>query len=125
MEYENLNTTSQLDQEPGQPGHETNWMTPGDAPEAGLSGEAAQGHVQEAKQSAKTVLEAGRVYSQNAVNAAGEKIGELKGKVDQARKQGTRYVVDQPMQSVLVAAAGGAILTALLLFAMGGGRRSV
>ena len=144
MEHETLNTTSQLDEKSDQAGHEPNWMTRGDAPETGRSGEAtgqglggrvgeavadatgtAQSHVQEAKESAKTVLEVGRAYSQNAVNAASEKIGELKGKMDQAREQGTRYVVDRPMRSVLIAAAGGAILTALFLFAMGGARRPV
>lgn len=143
MENENLKTTSQPAEEANQAGHDTKWMTSSDAPESGRGNGAnfpqphrgdakqavadaagtAKGYAQEAKETAKTVLNAGRAYSQNAVDAAGDKLGELKGKMAQAKEKGTRYVVDQPMQSVLIAAAGGAMLTALFLSAMRATRR--
>ncbi len=137
MENENLRAN--------QAGLDTNWMARGDASETERAGEAtrqtfrgpmgdakqavadavgtAKGFAQEANETAKRVLDAGHAFSQNAVNAAGEKIDELKGKMDQAKEKGTRYMIEQPVQSVLIAAVGGAMLTALFLSATRGTRR--
>ncbi|RYF76961.1 MAG: hypothetical protein EOO22_00425 [Comamonadaceae bacterium] len=104
----------------------------------------------DARQTASDAVESTRTYAQNAVNAAGEKVRELKGSVEptvdqiaarvqQAVQRGIdaatktsakaqrqleqaadvtgRYIADQPVRSVLIAAAAGAAITALIVLA--------
>lgn len=104
----------------------------------------------EVRQTANDAVETTRAYAQNAVNAAGEKVRDLRrdvepaveqlaSRVQQAVQRGleaasrsgtraqeqlgtaaqatTRYISDQPMRSVLVAAAIGAAVTALVVLA--------
>ncbi|WP_218510497.1 hypothetical protein [Variovorax sp. dw_308] len=104
----------------------------------------------DARQTANDAVETTRAYAQNAVNAAGEKVRDLRGSVepaveqlanrvqqavqrglesasktsaraqrqlDQAADVTGRYIADQPVRSVLLAAAAGAAITALIVLA--------
>ncbi len=104
----------------------------------------------DARQTASDAIETTRAYAQNAVNAAGEKVRDLRrdtepgveqiaARVQQAVQRGLdaasttsaraqrrleaaadvtgKYISDQPMRSVLVAAAAGAAITALIVLA--------
>lgn len=102
------------------------------------------------RQTANDAVETTRAYAQNAVNAAGEKVRDLRregepgveqlaARVQQAVQRGLdaasttttraqrrleaaadvtgRYISDQPVRSVLIAAAAGAVITALIVLA--------
>jgi len=104
----------------------------------------------EYRQAARDTVDSTRAYAQNAVNAAGEKVRDLRrdaeptmeqiaARVQQAVQRGLesasktsaraqrrveeaaeltgRYIADQPVRSVLLAAAAGAAITALLVLA--------
>lgn len=104
----------------------------------------------EFRQAAQDTVESSRAYAQNAVNAAGEKVRDLRrdaepsleqiaARVQQAVQRGIdsatktsaraqrrveeaaevtgRYIADQPVRSVLLAAAAGAAITALIVLA--------
>ena len=104
----------------------------------------------DARQTANDAIDSTRAYAQNAVNAAGEKVRDMKrdfepsveqlaARVQQAVQRGLdaasstsaraqrniekaadvtgRYISDQPVRSVLVAAAAGAAITALIVLA--------
>jgi hypothetical protein len=64
-----------------------------------------------------------RAFAQDAVNASGKKIRPPGTFFDGLRWEGQHYVSDQPVRAALVAAAGGAVLTALLIAFVRGGRR--
>lgn len=64
-----------------------------------------------------------RAYAQDAVNATGKKIRPPGSFFEGLRWEGEHYVTDQPVRAALVAAAGGALLTALLIAFVRGGRR--
>jgi hypothetical protein len=64
-----------------------------------------------------------RAYAQDAVNASGKKIRPPGSLFEGLRWEGQHYVTDQPVRAALVAAAGGALLTALLVAFVRGGRR--
>jgi ElaB/YqjD/DUF883 family membrane-anchored ribosome-binding protein len=105
---------------------------------------------EEARQTASDAIDSTRAYAQNAVNAAGEKVRDLRreaeptveqlaARVQQAVQRGLdaasttsaraqrrleqaadvtgRYIADQPVRSVLIAAAAGAAITALIVLA--------
>jgi ElaB/YqjD/DUF883 family membrane-anchored ribosome-binding protein len=107
----------------------------------------------DARQTANEAVESTRAYAQNAVNAAGEKVREIRrdvepgveqlaARVQQAVQRGLdaasttsaraqrrleqaadvtgRYISDQPVRSVLIAAAAGAAITALIVLASRG-----
>ena len=104
----------------------------------------------EANKTANDAIESTRAYAQNAVNATGEKVRDLRreaeptveqiaARVQQAVQRGLdaasttsaraqrrleqaadvtgKYIADQPMRSVLIAAAAGAAITALIVLA--------
>ena len=104
----------------------------------------------EIRQTANDAVETTRAYAQNAVNAAGEKVRDIRrdaeptmeqiaARVQQAVQRGLesatktsaraqrrieeaadvtgRYIADQPVRSVLLAAAAGAAITALIVLA--------
>ncbi|HSV57447.1 MAG TPA: hypothetical protein VLJ19_01010 [Variovorax sp.] len=104
----------------------------------------------EIRQTANDAVETTRAYAQNAVNAAGEKVRDIRrdaeptmeqiaARVQQAVQRGLesatktsaraqrrieeaadvtgRYIADQPVRSVLLAAAAGAAITALVVLA--------
>ncbi len=105
---------------------------------------------EEYRQVAQDTVDSTRAYAQNAVNAAGERVRDLRrdaeptmeqiaARVQQAVQRGLesasktsaraqrrfeeaadvtgRYIADQPVRSVLLAAAAGAALTALIVLA--------
>lgn len=107
----------------------------------------------DARQTANDAIDSTRAYAQNAVNAAGEKVRDMKRdaeptveqiaarvqqavqrgldaasttsaraqrKLEQAADMTGKYISDQPMRSVLVAAAAGAALAALIVLATRG-----
>jgi ElaB/YqjD/DUF883 family membrane-anchored ribosome-binding protein len=102
------------------------------------------------RQTANDAIDTTRAYAQNAVNAAGEKVRDLRhdaepaveqlaARVQQAVQRGLdaasttsaraqrrlelaadvtgKYISDQPVRSVLIAAAAGAAITALIVLA--------
>lgn len=75
-----------------------------------------------AKRAARQAIDSGRGYAQNAINEAGKRLTAAKEQVSRAADQGTHYVSEQPARAVALAAAGGAILGALLVLAMRGRR---
>lgn len=48
------------------------------------------------------------------IDAVRERSGQLRDRATYASERGTQYVKDQPMKSVLIAAAAGALIVALL-----------
>lgn len=64
-----------------------------------------------------------RAFAQDAINASGKKIRPPGTLFEGLRWEGQHYVTDQPVRAALVAAAGGALLTALLIAFVRGGRR--
>jgi ElaB/YqjD/DUF883 family membrane-anchored ribosome-binding protein len=76
---------------------------------------AARSYVRDARQTGKDAIETGRAYAKDAVNAAGKKVADIKDQLSTARKQSEQYIMDQPVRATLIAAAGGAVLTALLV----------
>jgi len=102
------------------------------------------------RQTANDAMDTTRTYAQNAVNAAGEKVRDMRreaeptmeqlaARVQQAVQRGLdsasrtsaraqrqfevaadrtgQYIADQPVRSILLAAAAGAAITALLVLA--------
>lgn len=84
--------------------------------------DSARGYAQDAKETAKHAAESGRAYAKDAVNAAGKKIDDLKDQAAQLKAKGAQFVADDPMKAVAYAAAGSAVLTAVLLSLMRGRR---
>ena len=76
------------------------------------------GYSSESKTSGRQALESARAYAKEAVFAAGDKVGGLKAKAGELKDQGSHYVAEQPVRSVLMAAVGGAALAALLVAAI-------
>ncbi len=72
---------------------------------------------------AKDAMQTARTYAKDGADAAGRKMQELKGQIGNVRRQGEQYVADQPVRAAWIAAAGGAVLTALLVSLMRGSRR--
>lgn len=66
-----------------------------------------------AKKTARAALEAGRVYASGAVNAAGKTLDEAKGHVNRLTDETSKYVVEQPLRSVGIAAAAGFLVAVL------------
>lgn len=72
--------------------------------------------VEGAKETGSEALDTtGKAYAQHAVNATGRKLRDWKGQVVHVKESCAQYVADQPVRSSLIAAAGGAVLMALLL----------
>ena len=75
-----------------------------------------------ARRAARQALESGRVYAQNAIDAAVRSLTAAKEQIGRAADQGTQYVAEQPGRSVAMAAAAGAIIGALFVLALRGRR---
>jgi ElaB/YqjD/DUF883 family membrane-anchored ribosome-binding protein len=76
--------------------------------------QAASDAVDLATQSGQEAVNSGTRFAKNAVNAAGQRLGEAKIQLNTAAAKGTKYVTEQPVKAVAMAAAGGAILGLLL-----------
>jgi hypothetical protein len=86
-----------------------------DAADAVGRNAVALGDVQDAKNKAGSVPDSAKTYARNAVGAAGERIQGAKEKAGDLRAMGQQYVMNEPIKAVFCAAAGGALITALLL----------
>ena len=65
-----------------------------------------------------------RTYAREAVNASGRRIRQTRSRFEGGRRwSGEEFVNDQPVRAVLLAAAGGAILTAVFVALLRGGSR--
>lgn len=84
--------------------------------------DATSGYLQDAKAKASATVQAGKEYAQDAVNAAGKKIDSVKGQAAEIKQRGMQFAADEPVKAVVYAAAGSAVLTALLLTWMRGRR---
>jgi hypothetical protein len=67
-------------------------------------------------------VQAGKAYAQDAVNAAGKKIESMQGQAADLKQRSVQFAADEPMRAVVYAAAGSAVLTAVLLLWMRGRR---
>jgi ElaB/YqjD/DUF883 family membrane-anchored ribosome-binding protein len=84
---------------------------------------SARSYGRDAKQTARDAIDTGRAYAKDAANAAGKKVDDIKGQLASARKQSEQYIMDQPVRATMIAAAGGALLTALFVSFMRGSDR--
>ena len=82
--------------------------------------DTAQSYLQDARTTASATVQAGKEYAQDAVNAAGKKIDSVKDGATNLKQRGLQFAADEPMKAVAYAAAGSAVLTAVLLIWMRG-----
>jgi hypothetical protein len=83
----------------------------------------AQASVDAAASIRQGISDGARTYARDAVNATGRRIGVEHDRLEAMRRLGERYVSDQPVRAALVAAVGGALLTAIFIALLNGGRR--
>lgn len=76
------------------------------------------GYPGESKGAGQEALASTKAYAREAVTAAGDKVSGLQVKASELKDRGSHYVAKQPVRSVLMAAAGGAALTALFVAAI-------
>lgn len=86
---------------------------------AARQAQATTSHIHELRQSAEQAVDATRHLASDAVRYAGESLEEANKQVRRSVTQGTesasRLIAEQPVKSVLIAAAAGAVVTALAL----------
>jgi ElaB/YqjD/DUF883 family membrane-anchored ribosome-binding protein len=75
---------------------------------------AAAAALNSAKQTARSAVDASRNYATNAVNSAGEKLGDLKGHVDRVSGQAAQVIAEKPLHYIGIAVAAGLIVGLLL-----------
>ncbi|MDM0032239.1 hypothetical protein QTI33_08855 [Variovorax sp. J22P271] len=78
------------------------------------SGSNAAGQLQQAGEKA---VDATKAYAQAAVDAAGRKVSDVKSQLETAKASATEYINEDPVRAVKMAAIGGAVLSAALVFA--------
>ena len=74
-----------------------------------------RGVAADAKDVAADAIGTGRIYAQSAVNEAGKKIVSVRERAAEWQASCAKQIAAEPVKSVLVAAAGGALLAGLLL----------
>ncbi len=84
--------------------------------------DATQGYLQDVKAKVGAAAQTGKTYAQDAVNAAGKKLDGMKDQAADLKQRGMQFAADEPMKAVAYAAAGSAVLTAVLLALMRGRR---
>ena len=62
----------------------------------------------------RAALVAGRAYAGGAVDAAGKTLDQAKGHANRLADQTSRYVVEQPLRAVGIAAGAGFLFAVLL-----------
>ena len=77
--------------------------------------DTSDGYLKDAKTRAADVAQKGKAYAQDAVNAAGKKIDGMKNQAADLRQRGIQFAAAEPIKAVAYAAAGSAMLTALLI----------
>ena len=85
--------------------------------------DTAKGLANDARDIAGDAAATGRRYAKDAVQAASAKLRGLSNQASELQVACTRYVAEEPVKSILYAAAGGAFVTALLISFMRGGSR--
>jgi len=82
-------------------------------------------YAQQAGAAARGAAAGARHYAREAVNASGRPIRRARSRFEGGRHrwQGEDYVSDQPVRAALLAAAGGALLTALFIALLRGNSR--
>ncbi|MEJ8847838.1 hypothetical protein [Variovorax rhizosphaerae] len=77
----------------------------------------------EAKKVAVDAARTGRAYARDAVNSTGRKMVDWKGRVANANESCARFVADEPVKALWITAIASSLLTALVMTALGSGRR--
>jgi len=80
--------------------------------------QSIRSNVEDAKATGQEALDAAKGFAKDAVNAAGKKIEDLTGQINHLKARSTQHIADDPVRSIVYAAIGGALLTALLLALM-------
>ncbi len=79
----------------------------------------ATSHIHELRQSAEQAVDATRVLANDAVRYATDSLAVARKQVRQSVANGTdttaQFIVEQPVKAVLLAAATGAVVTALIM----------
>lgn len=91
-----------------------------DAAEAfrGVAGEAldtAKGVAADARDIASDSVDAAKAFARNAVNETGQKLTSLEARAEQWHAACAQRIAADPVKSLLLAAAGGALLAGVLL----------
>lgn len=119
MVNEYVKTPSEVADEARQAGRDAMSAVQGHAEEAR---DTAQGMAADAKDVARDAAATGKAYARSAIDAANEKLGVLQDKVATAQETCTRYIAQEPVKATMMAVAGGALLTGLLMAAVRGRR---
>ena len=119
MANEYVKTPSEVAAEARQASHDAVEAVQGHAAEAL---DTAKGVAADAQDIARDAAATGKVYARGALDAAGQKLGLLQDKVAAAQDSCTRYIAQEPVKSTMMAVAGGALLTGLLMAALRGRR---
>lgn len=82
---------------------------------AGEAIDTARGVAADAKDVAADAVDTGKAYARNAVNESGRKIASFKDQAAQWQESCVKQIAADPVKSVLIAAAGGALIAGLLL----------
>lgn len=77
--------------------------------------DTTRGMAEDATDSAQEATATGKAYARSAVDAAGKKLGLWQDRVAAAQDSCTHYIAQAPVKSTLMAVAGGALLTGLLM----------
>jgi hypothetical protein len=79
---------------------------------------AARETAADAKDVASGAANAGRAYARDAVNSAGKKIDHWKGQFDSATEYCSKFIADEPVRAVWMAAIASSLLTAFVVTSM-------
>ena len=67
------------------------------------------------QQTGQKAIEATSAYATNAVNATGQKIRQVQGRVDDVKSKANDFIQEDPVRAVTYAAIGSAVLTAAFI----------
>ena len=67
------------------------------------------------QQTGQKAIEATSAYATSAVNATGQKVREVQGRIDDAKGKANDFIQEDPVRAVTYAAIGSAVLTAALI----------
>ena len=90
---------------------------------AGEAIDTVRGVAADAKDVAADAVGTGKAYARNAVNETGKKITSFREQAAHWQESCAKQIAAEPVKSVLIAAAGGALLAGLLLAFDRSGRR--
>ena len=67
------------------------------------------------QQSGQKAIAATSAYATSAVNATGQKLREVQGRIDEVKVKASDFIQEDPMRAVTYTAIGSAVLTAALI----------